>query len=139
MAPVPFATPVIMLLLAIASITDLRRRQVPTWITLGGSGAGLLVAAATGWEALQLSLVGLAVGGLLLLPFVLAGGFGGGDALLLATVGTWQGWQFVLWTAWWAALIGAGLALIAWSQGQRVFPYVPAVAVGAVLALFISP
>jgi len=101
MAPVPFATPVIMLLLAIASITDLRRRQVPTWITLGGSGAGLLVAAASGWEALQLSLVGLAVGGLLLLSFVLIGGFGGGDALLLVTVGTWLGWQFVLWTAWW--------------------------------------
>lgn len=135
----PFATPVIMLLLAIASITDLRRRQVPTWITLGGSGAGLLVAAASGWEALQLSMVGLAVGGLLLLPFVLAGGLGEGDALLLATVGTWHGWQFVLWTAWWAALIGAGLALIAWSRRQRVFPYVPAVAVGAVLALLISP
>ena len=138
MAPVPFATPVTMLLLAIASITDLRRRQVPTWVTLGGSGAGLLVAAASGWEALQLSLVGLAVGGLLLLPFVLAGGLGEGDALLLATIGTWQGWQFVLRTAWWAALIGAGLALIARSRGQRVFPYVPAMAVGAVLALLIA-
>jgi len=64
-----------MLLLAIASITDLRRRQVPTWITLGGSGAGLLVAAASGWEALQVSLLGLVAGGLLLPPFVLAGGF----------------------------------------------------------------
>lgn len=128
-----------MLLLAIASITDLRSRQVPAWVTLGGSGAGLLVAAASGWEALQLSLVGLAVGGLLLLPFVLAGGLGEGDSLLLATVGAWQGWQFVLWTAWWAALIGAGLALIARSRGQRVFRYGPAMAVGSALALLISP
>lgn len=135
----PFATHVIMLLLAIASITDLRSRQVPAWVTLGGSGAGLLVAAASGWEALQLSLVGLAVGGLLLLPFVLAGGLGEGDSLLLATVGAWQGWQFVLWTAWWAALIGAGLALIARSRGQRVFRYGPAMAVGSALALLISP
>lgn len=133
----PFATPVIMLLLAIASITDLRRRQVPTWITLGGSGAGLLVAAASGWEALQFSLVGLAVGGLLLLPFVLAGGLGEGDALLLATVGTWQGWQFVLWTAWWAALVGAGLAVVAWRRGRRTFPYIPAIVLGAALALLI--
>lgn len=138
MAPVPFATPVIMLLLAIASITDLRRRQMPTWITLGGSGAGLLVAAATGWEALQLSLVGLAVGGLLLLPFVLAGWLGEGDALLLATIGTWQGWQFVLWTAWWSALVGAGLAVVDWRRGQRTFPYVPAIASGSLLTLLMS-
>lgn len=130
-----FATPVVMLLLATATITDLRRRTVPVWVTLGGSGAGLLVAAATGWEALQLSLLGLVVGGVLLLPFVLAGGFGEGDALLLATVGAWQGWQFVLWTAWWAALVGAGLAVVAWRRGRRTLAYTPAIALGAALAL----
>ncbi len=86
MAPVPFATPVIMLLLAIAAITALRRRQVPTWVTLGGSGAGLLVAAATGWEAPQVSLLGLVVGGVLLLPFVPTSGFS------RATRSCWRRW-----------------------------------------------
>lgn len=133
-----FATPVVILLLAIAAITDLRRRQVPTWVTLGGSGAGLLVAAASGWEVLQLSLAGFAVGGLLLLPFVIIGGFGVGDTLMLATVGAWSGWQFVLWTAWWAALVGAVLAVVFWRCGRRSFPYTPAIALGVALALLIG-
>jgi prepilin signal peptidase PulO-like enzyme (type II secretory pathway) len=60
--------------------------------------AGLLVAAVYGWQTLAPSLLRLAVGGLLLLPFVWAGGFGAGDTLLQAAIGTWQGWQFVLWT-----------------------------------------
>ena len=48
----------------------------------------------------------LVLGASLLLPFVRTGGFGG-DALVLGAVGAWRGWQFVLWTAWWAALAGA--------------------------------
>jgi prepilin signal peptidase PulO-like enzyme (type II secretory pathway) len=48
----------------------------------------------------------LVLGASLLLPFVGTGGFGG-DALVLGAVGAWRGWQFVLWTAWWAALAGA--------------------------------
>lgn len=134
--PVRFATSVVILLLATATMTDLRRGQVPAWLTLGGSGAGLLVVtAAAGWETLQPGLLGLGVGGLLLLSFVLTGGFGEGDALLLVTVGTCLGWQFVFWVASWTALIGACLAIVAWPRGQRTFPYVPAMALGAALAL----
>jgi hypothetical protein len=48
----------------------------------------------------------LVLGASLLLPFVRTGGFGG-DALVLGAVGAWRGWQFVLWTARWAALAGA--------------------------------
>lgn len=129
------ATPVVLVLLAIATTTDLRRRQVPAWVTFGGIVGGLLVAALSGWDALWLSLLGLAVGGLLLAPLVWRGGFGPADALLLAAIGAWQGWQFALWTAWWAALAGAALAVIAWRRGQRTFAYVPALALGAVLAL----
>jgi hypothetical protein len=49
----------------------------------------------------------LVLGASLLLPFALMGGFGGGDTLVLGAVGAWRGRQFVLWTAWWAALAGA--------------------------------
>ena len=48
----------------------------------------------------------LVLGASLLLPFVRTGGFGG-DALVLGAVGVWRGRQFVVWTAWWAALAGA--------------------------------
>lgn len=138
MAPVWFATPVVMTLMVIATIAGLRRCQVPAWVTFGGRGAGLLVAGVSGWETVQLSLLGLMVGGLLLLPFVLAGGFGEGDALLLGTIGAWFGWQFVLWVAWWAALVGVGLALLAWRRGQRTFPYIPSIALGTLLMLVLS-
>jgi prepilin peptidase CpaA len=133
--PVWFATPVIGVLLIVATVTDLRRREVPGWLTVGAIGTGLLVAAAAGPDVLLMSALGLVVGGLLLLPFVIRGGFGAADALLLAALGAWQGWQFVLWTAWWAALAGAGLAVVAWRRGQRTFPYVPAIASGAAMAL----
>gem|GEM_PF-5380734 len=46
-----------------------------------------------------MSLLGLMAGALILLPFTLAGGFGEGDALLLAAVGAWRSCQFVLLTA----------------------------------------
>ncbi|MPZ15904.1 MAG: hypothetical protein GEU73_16030 [Chloroflexi bacterium] len=74
---------------------------------------GLLVATFCGCEVLARSLLGLVVGGLLLLPFVRVGGFGAGDALVLAGIGAWLGWPVVLWAAWWGALVGAALALIA--------------------------
>lgn len=138
MVPEWIATPAILVLVGTASAADLRRREVPTWLTVGGSLAGLLVAAVYGWQALALNLLGLVVGGSLLLPFVRVGGFGAGDALLLGAIGAWRGWQFVLWAAWWAALIGAVLALIARRRRQRVFPYVPAIAMGSALALLIS-
>lgn len=136
--PVWVATPAVLVLLMAATVSDLRRRQVPAWLTFGGTGAGVLVAAVSGWEALQISLIGALVGGLLLMPFVLIRAFGPADALLLASIGAWHGGQVALWTAWWAALVGAVLAIVAYRRGQRTFAYVPAIALGAVLALFIS-
>lgn len=139
MTPSWIATPVILVILAFATVTDLRSRLVPAWLTFGGTAAGLIVAAVSGWNALQMSVLGLMVGGLILLPFVVAGGFGSADALLLATVGAWCGWEFVLWTAWWAALAGAVLAVAAHRRGQRTFPYVPAITIGVVITLFTVP
>lgn len=129
------APSVVLGLLAVATVMDLRRRTVANWLTLGGIGAGLGATAIAGPAALGASWLGLAVGGLLLLPFVRRGGFGGADALLLALVGAWLGWPLVLWAAWWTALVGAGLALLARRRGQRTFSYVPAIALGTALAL----
>jgi Flp pilus assembly protein protease CpaA len=81
----------VLLLVGVAAVTDVRRREVPTWLTVGGGLAGLLLAAVCGWPALARSLLGLLVGGALLLPFVRTGGFGASDALLLAAVEAWRG------------------------------------------------
>lgn len=134
MTPALLAAPAIVGVLAVATLTDLRRRRVSVWLTVGGAGLGVLISATSGWTAIQSSLIGLVVGGAVLWPFVLRGGFGGGDALLLAFIGAWRGWQFVLWTAWWAALIGLVLAVVAWRRGQSTFAYAPAIAGGVLLA-----
>ncbi len=131
--------------MAIATVTDLRARRVPLWLTSGGIAAGLALAALTtagvlgfpGALTLQQSAIGLVAGVLVLLPFVAFGGIGAGDALLLGVVGTWLGWAFVLWTAWWASLAGGALALIALARHQKTFPYVPALALGVIGAALV--
>jgi Flp pilus assembly protein protease CpaA len=138
MVPVWGATPFVLVLLMAATVSDLRRRQVPAWLTFGGIGVGALIATFSGWDALRVSLIGGLVGGMVLIPFVVIRAFGLADALLLAAVGAWYGAEFALRTAWWAALVGALLAMIAWWRGERVFPYVPAIALGALLAFLIS-
>lgn len=122
-------------MLLLATFTDLRRREVPGWLTFGGIAAGILVASTNGESAMLLSLLGTTVGGLIVLPFVLIGAFGAADALLLAAIGAWKGPMFVLWTAWWTTLAGAVLAVVAWRRGRTTFPYVPAIAAGVALTV----
>jgi prepilin peptidase CpaA len=132
--PASIATPFVISYLLVAAIVDLRQRQLPAWLTLGGIASGVLVATAAGLESLEVSLIGLLVGGIILLPFALLGGIGWADVLLLGAVGAWEGSGFALQTALWMALIGAILAIVAWRRGERIFPYVPAIALGAVVS-----
>ena len=122
-------------MLLVATFTDLRWREVPCWLTFGGIIAGVGFRAMNGADALLVSLLGMTVGGLIILPFVRTGAFGAADALLLAAIGAWEGPMFVLWTAWWTSLAGAALAIIAWRRSQATCPYVPAISIGAALAL----
>ena len=135
MSTLPLAATVVIGVVAIAAATDLRSRCVPAWLTIGGIVAGLLVAFLSGPAAAHHSALGLAVGMGVLLPLVLLGGFGWGDALLLGTIGTWQGGWFVLVTALWMALAGGGLAVLCRWRKQRTLPYAPAIAIGALIAL----
>ena len=132
--------------LGVATLCDVRTRRVPVWLSVGGIVAGLVGAALSGPEALRLSLFGVVAGGLVFLPFVLRRWLGGADALLLATVGAWQGWRVALWAAWWTALAGGLVAIGVWAwrrhQGgatrNQPFPYVPAIFAGTALALFLA-
>lgn len=130
----PLDTLVVGGMLLVATLTDLRTREVPYWLTFGGIASGVVVAAIHGPDALIVSLLGMLVGGSIVMPFVVLGAFGAADALLLAAIGAWTSPVFVLWTAWWMSVAGGALATIAWHRGQATFPYVPAIFVGATLA-----
>lgn len=130
-----FDTLVVGGMLLVATLTDLHRREVPCWLTFGGIASGVAAGAMNGDHALVVSLAGMTIGGSIILPFVLIGAFGAADALLLGAIGAWTDPIFVLWTAWCMSLAGAVLAALAWRRGQPSFPYVPAIAIGAALAL----
>src|SRR5579872_6178932 len=88
-------------MLIVATAWDLRRREIPGLLTLGGLGARLFTSVISG-GGLATSLIGASVGAGLLIGLVLLGGMGIGDAWLMAAIGAWSSWHFVLAAALWA-------------------------------------
>lgn len=81
-----------LLLALIAGWTDLRSRRIPNWLTLPAALVGLLASFAVGhWVGLKESLLGIALGLALLLPFVLVRSLGAGDWKLAGALGSFTG------------------------------------------------
>jgi prepilin peptidase CpaA len=106
------------LLVAIfAGILDWRYRRIPNWLTVSGAAAG--IAANTiccRWPGLKAALLGLGLGLLLLLPFVLVRSLGAGDWKLAGALGACLGWRPLL-TVLMGAIMVAGvmaLAVVIW-------------------------
>jgi len=95
-----------LIVLAVATYTDLRSRRIPNWLVLPFMAAGILVSAwVGGWHGLGQSLGGLAVGAALFGILALMGGMGMGDVKLCAAIGAWIGPSHML-----VALVLTGLA-----------------------------
>ena len=70
--------------LGVATFTDLRSRRIPNWLVLPFLGAGVLASCwFHGWHGLGQSLSGAGLGLLLFGVFFLVGGMGAGDVKLL--------------------------------------------------------
>lgn len=81
-----------LIVLAIATFTDLRSRRIPNWLVLPFMVAGICVSGwLHGWAGIVQSLSGLALGALLLGILYLLGGMGMGDLKLCAAIGAWIG------------------------------------------------
>ncbi len=103
----------LVLILVIASITDLARHKVYNWLTFPAMGLGLgLNMFYQGFPGLWAGLAGLLVGGIIFFPAFFWGGMGAGDIKLMAVVGAFTGWVFVLNAALYAALAGGVIAII---------------------------
>jgi prepilin peptidase CpaA len=128
---VPTVLWVCFLSLVVATLVDLRRREIPDSIPIALLGLAIAATAfgvaAEGWLSLAIGLaLGLAIGACL----VWAGGFGGGDAKLLAAVGAVLGPRAFLTFLFYAAIAGGVLAAIALMRGKRDIAYAPALALG---------
>lgn len=111
MAPHEIAAVLICL---VAGGIDIRTRRIPNWLTFGGAASGIAYGAwAGGVDAGLNSLGGFLVGLGLFFPFFALGGLGGGDVKLLAALGAWLGFPAILWVAFYTALGGGALAVVA--------------------------
>jgi prepilin peptidase CpaA len=123
-----FSHCVLLLVLLVASVTDIRQGRIFNWITYPGLVAGLLFGAFHLSEAGRLefdttglteSLFGIAgCGGIMLACFLLSD-MGGGDVKLLATVGAFLGLQHGLTALLWTIVLGgvSGVAMLIWQVG----------------------
>ena len=120
-----------LLLLAWATICDLRSREIPDAIS-GLVAVWAIGARITGfidvpWLHMAAGcLLGLGLG---LILFRL-GGLGGGDVKMIAALGMAVGPALLLEALFFMALAGVLLALVAALRSQREFAYMPAIAAG---------
>lgn len=80
------------IVLAVATYTDLRTRRIPNWLVAPFLVSGIVVSGwAHGWHGIGQSLAGLGIGALLFGILGLMGGMGMGDVKLCAAIGAWIG------------------------------------------------
>ena len=81
-----------LIVLAVATFTDLRSRRIPNWLVLPFLLAGVIVSGwLGGWPGIWQSVSGLGLGALLFGIFYWMGGMGMGDVKLCAAIGAWIG------------------------------------------------
>jgi prepilin peptidase CpaA len=152
------------LLLGVATFTDLRSRRIPNWLVLPFFAAGIAMSCwFQGWHGAARSLEGAGVGLLLYGVLFVLGGMGAGDVKLAGAIGTWIGPQQMLIALVLTALAGGLIALIWAAMGgflkelfqhtgqltfggeergeavlsnprRRKMPYAPAIAIGTLLS-----
>ncbi len=81
-----------LIVVAVATVTDLRSRRIPNWLVLPFLLAGIVVSGwLHGWHGIGQSLGGLGLGVLLFGVLFCMGGMGMGDVKLCAAIGAWIG------------------------------------------------
>ncbi len=109
------------LLGVIAGYTDYRWRRIPNWLTVPGCLLGIaLNSVAHGWAGAKYSLLGVGLGLLILLPFVLVRSLGAGDWKLIGAFGAFLGPHNLITLLFVTILIAGVMALILVIWKKRV-------------------
>jgi len=101
-----------LIVLAIATFTDLRSCRIPNWLVLPFLVAGIFVSGWTqGWHGIGQSFLGIALGTVIFGFFCWLGGMGMGDVKLCAAIGAWIGPSQLLFALVLTGLAGGVMAL----------------------------
>jgi prepilin peptidase CpaA len=112
----------ILVVVAIAVVTDVRRRRIYNVLTFPAMALGIVLnTVLNGGAGLLLSVAGLLLGAAIFFIPVAAGGRGAGDLKLLAAVGALGGPIFVIWCAIFTSMIGGVFALAVLLARRRLF------------------
>lgn len=142
-----------LIVLAVATFTDLRNRRIPNWLVVPFLVGGIVASSwLQGWHGLGQSFGGLGLG-LLCYGFLFwMGGMGAGDVKLAAAIGAWIGPSQLFFALIVTAMAG-GVMVLAWAlfggfmkdmvKGagnhlRRQMPYAPAIAVGTLISFFFA-
>ncbi|MDP3038275.1 MAG: prepilin peptidase [Deltaproteobacteria bacterium] len=136
--------------LIVITFIDLDHRIIPDVISLPGIAIGFLLAILGTSITVKESLIGILVGGgsLFVVAFVYETltkreGMGGGDVKLLANNGAWLGWKSVLFSLFFASLLGTfigGATMLIRKEGRHyAIPFGPFLALSALVYIFFGP
>lgn len=136
--------------LLVITFIDLDYRIIPDVISLPGIVIGFVLALTGISISVKSSLIGLLVGGgsLFIVAYIYEAitkreGMGGGDVKLLAMIGAWLGWQAVLFTLFFASLLGTiigGTVMLIQKEGRYyAIPFGPFLALAALAYIFFGP
>lgn len=104
-----------LVVLSVATFTDLRSRRIPNWLVFPYWLAGIVVQGVLfGWHGIGQSLAGAGIAIGVFGLFFLLGGMGAGDVKLLAAAGAWIGPKQMLFALIFTALVG-GVIVVIWA------------------------
>ena len=135
------------LLLVVMTFIDLDHQIIPDGLTLLVAAGGLCYLAygliIDNGISIGEAALGIVIGGgfFLVVAIISKGGMGGGDIKLMATLGIWFGWRWILMVMFLSVLIGGVAAIILLLMSlkgrKETIPFGPFIAVGAyVTALY---
>lgn len=109
----PYVEATLAAMVLIAAFTDLKRREIPNWLTLGGILAGLAMNTwLAGLAGLKAAATGLGLAALIFIPLFILRWLGGGDVKIMAAIGTLAGAQNMIVIFVLDAILGGIVALV---------------------------
>ncbi len=104
-----------LIVLAVATFTDMRSHRIPNWLVFPFMLAGFVVSTFTqGWHGFAQSSEGFALGAALFGILYFLGGMGMGDVKLLAAIGAWIGPNQLIVALVLIGIVG-GIMALAWA------------------------